>query len=255
LANDTQSTPAGQRETQEKDDSTRASVAVADVEVELPDQGHGEPGDREPVTQEDPPEAAPESTVSLSQHIQLQAEKEALFQRMLRLQAEFDNFRKRTDRERKDFFDYALADFVRKLLPVLDGFERGLFAPEGETVENFKTGFQLILKQFKDVLIQAGLQPIPTSGQFFDPNYHQALMREETETFADNQIISEMQRGYTFKGRLLRPSLVRVAATPEKMPTLSGAAEDPSEQSAVGESSTSAASDEKPQGAVEDKAG
>lgn len=149
----------------------------------------------------------------------LRAENEALYQRLLRLQAEFDNFRKRTEREKHDFFDYALTDFVRKLLPVLDAFERGLEVAEGETVADFKTGFQLVLKQFTDVLAQAGLEPIETSGQIFDPNRHQALMREETEAFADNQIIGELQPGYTFKGRLLRPSLVRVAAAPDKTTT------------------------------------
>ena len=151
-----------------------------------------------------------------SPHTRLKAENEVLYQRLLRLQAEFENFRKRTEREKHDFFDYALSDFLGKLLPVLDVFERGLEVAEGETVADFKTGFELVLKQFKDLLTQAGLEPIATSGQFFDPNRHQALMREETEAFADNQIISELQPGYTFKGRLLRPSLVKVAAAPDK---------------------------------------
>lgn len=159
--------------------------------------------------------AAPED----ARHDRLKAENEALYQRLLRLQAEFDNFRKRTEREKQDFFDYALTDFVRKLLPVLDAFERGLEVSEGETVADFKTGFQLVLKQFAEVLAQAGLEPIETSGQIFDPNRHQALMREETEAFADNQIIGELQPGYTFKSRLLRPSLVKVAAAPHRTTT------------------------------------
>ena len=250
-ANDTKLKSPGQTETQEKNDSVRASVAAADGEGELPVHGREQLEERTTAAQEtppalDPPSGAsvegvckakedrpvkvPESIVSLSRYTQLKAEKEELYQQLLRLQAEFENFRKRTQREKQDFFDYALADFLHKLLPVLDGFERGLFAPEGETVENFKTGFQLILKQFRDVLIQAGLEPIPTSSRFFDPNYHQALMREETEAFADNEIISEMQRGYAFKGRLLRPSLVKVAAAPEKVTTLSNPAEDVSDR-------------------------
>lgn len=154
-----------------------------------------------------------------ARHNRLKVDNEALYQRLLRLQAEFDNFRKRTEREKQDFFDYALTDFVRKLLPVLDAFERGLGVAEGETVADFKRGFQLVLKQFKDVLAQAGLESIDTSGQIFDPNRHQALMREETEAFADNQITGELQPGYTFKGRLLRPSLVKVAAAPDKTTT------------------------------------
>lgn len=157
------------------------------------------------------------STVSLDQYVQIKGEKEELHQRLLRLQAEFENFRKRTVKEKQDFFEYVLADFLRELLPILDGFERGLFAPDGETVENFKTGFQLILKQFNNILFQAGLQPIRTTGQLFNPNYHQAVMREETKAVADNVIISEMQRGYTFKERLLRPSLVNVAVAPRTL--------------------------------------
>jgi len=160
-----------------------------------------------------------EGVIEETRHNRLKAENEALYQRLLRLQAEFDNFRKRTEREKQDFFDYALTDFVGKLLPVLDAFERGLEVAEGETVADFKTGFQMVLKQFTEVLAQAGLEPIETSGQIFDPNRHQALMREETEAFTDNQIIGELQPGYTFKGRLLRPSLVKVAAVPDKTAT------------------------------------
>ena len=160
-----------------------------------------------------------EGVIEEKRYNRFKAENEALCQRLLRLQAEFDNFRKRTEREKQDFFDYALTDFVRKLLPVLDAFERGLEVAEGETVADFQTGFQLVLKQFTDVLAQAGLEPIDTSGQIFDPNRHQALMREETEAFADNQIIGELQPGYTLKGRLLRPSLVKVAAVPDKTTT------------------------------------
>ena len=158
---------------------------------------------------------AEESSLEVKQN-QLKRDNEELYQRLLRLQAELENFRKRTEREKQEFFDFALADFLRKLLPVMDAFERGLDVEEGETVENLKTGFQLIFKTFTDVLVQAGLEAIVTSGESFDPNRHQAMMREETEAFADNQIISELQGGYTFKGRLLRPSMVKVSAIPSK---------------------------------------
>ena len=195
-------------------------------------KGDGEPTARQASSSPRPPAEVPQDPADKTQadkaavealedtrHNRLKAEKEALYQRLLRLQAEFDNFRKRTEREKQDFYDYALTDFLRKLLPVLDAFERGLEVAEGETVADFKTGFQMVLKQFADVLAQAGLEPIETSGQVFDPNRHQALMREETEAFADNQITGELQPGYTFKGRLLRPSLVKVAAAPAKTTT------------------------------------
>lgn len=195
-------------------------------------KGEGAPTAREGSSSPGPPTEVPQDpanetpadetavdAVEDTRHNRLKAEKEALYQRLLRLQAEFDNFRKRTEREKQDFYDYALTDFLRKLLPVLDAFERGLEVAEGETVADFKSGFQLVLKQFTDVLAQAGLEPIETSGQVFDPNRHQALMREETDAFADNQITGELQPGYTFKGRLLRPSLVKVAAAPDKTTT------------------------------------
>lgn len=211
--------------------------SAAETEHRLPVLEGNRDGDRETAAQEGSPGARPpgrppeeptdetqpdgtvDGSLEESRHNRLKTENEALYQRLLRLQAEFDNFRKRTEREKQDLFDYALADFLRKLLPVLDAFERGLEVAEGETVADFKTGFQLVLKQFTDVLAQAGLESIATSGQYFDPNRHQALMREETEAFPDNQIIGELQPGYTFKGRLLRPSLVRVAASPDKTTT------------------------------------
>ena len=212
-------------------------TAAAEAESPSAASKGGRKGDREPNAQQGSPGARPsaeapedsagepqadetaEGGLAETRYNRLKTENEALYQRLLRLQAEFDNFRKRTEREKQDFFDYALTDFLRKLLPVLDAFERGLEVAEGETVADFKTGFQLILKQFTEVLAQAGLEPIDTSGQIFDPNRHQALMREETEAFADNQIIGELQPGYTFKGRLLRPSLVKVAAVPDKTTT------------------------------------
>ena len=86
-----------------------------------------------------------------------------------------------------------------------------MLAPDTETVDNFKTGFQLIFKQFKEVITNNGLKPIDAIGKTFDPNFHEAVIREETDTIPDNEIVSEMQRGYLFKDRVLRPSLVTVA--------------------------------------------
>jgi molecular chaperone GrpE len=216
---------------------TPSETAAAEAETPSASLAAGGEGDGVPAAQQDSstprqPVEVPKDSVGKTQadkatvgdlesaqNNRLKAENEALYQRLLRLQAEFDNFRKRTEREKQDFFDYALTDFLRRLLPVLDAFERGLEVAEGETVADFKTGFQLVLKQFTDVLDQAGLESIETAGQTFDPNRHQALMREETEAFADNQIIGELQPGYTFKGRLLRPSLVKVAVGPNRTTT------------------------------------
>ena len=156
----------------------------------------------------------PVPTVSMEQFEALQREKQDLYDRLLRKQAEFDNFRKRTEKEKLESYDFAVANFILGLLPALDGLERGLSVTEGETVESYKKGIELILKQLRDQLASAGVQPIRVTGKMFDPNFHQAVMREESAVLPENEIIEEMQRGYTFKDRLLRPSMVKVAVTP-----------------------------------------
>jgi len=156
----------------------------------------------------------PVPTVSVEQFEALQREKQDLYDRLLRKQAEFDNFRKRTEKEKIESYDFAVANFILGLLPALDGLERGLSVTEGETVESYKKGIELILKQLRDQLASAGVQPIRVTGKMFDPNFHQAVMREESAVLPENEIIEEMQRGYTFKDRLLRPSMVKVAVTP-----------------------------------------
>lgn len=157
-------------------------------------------------------ETSPE--VSAKQFEALQKEKNDLYDRLLRKQAEFDNFRKRTEREKIESYDFAISSFILGLLPALDGLERGLSVTEGETVESYKKGIELILKQLRDQLASVGVQPIRVMGKMFDPNFHQAVMREESAVLPENEIIEEMQRGYTFKDRLLRPSMVKVAVAP-----------------------------------------
>jgi molecular chaperone GrpE len=157
--------------------------------------------------------------------------KEKLYDRFLRKQAEFENFRKRTEKEKQEFYEFALSNFIKELLPVLDGLERGLYGPESETVENYKKGMELILKQFRDVLSSVGLQPIRAIGTIFDPNYHQAVMREENNNLAENEIIEELQRGYTFRDRLLRPSMVKVA-----VPTVASTSDENPDQETVPDS-------------------
>src|SRR5437867_1975256 len=163
------------------------------------------------------------ASVPLEKFIQLREEKEDLYDRLVRKQAEFENFRKRTEKEKQEFFDFALSSFIKDLLPVIDGLERGLYAPEGEIIESYKKGIELILRQFRDVLAMAGLQPIRAIAKIFDPNYHQAVMQEKNNSLAENEIIEELQRGYIYKDRLLRPSMVKVAVpvaseTPAEVP-------------------------------------
>jgi molecular chaperone GrpE len=140
---------------------------------------------------------------------QLAAEKAELQDRLLRARAEFDNFRKRVERERSDFVQFAAMDMVKDILPVLDDFERAL---KIETADrDYAKGVELIYQRLSDGLKKMGLEPIETAGMRFDPNLHQAIERVPDKEAEDQTILGEFQRGYTFKGRLLRPAMVRVA--------------------------------------------
>jgi molecular chaperone GrpE len=144
----------------------------------------------------------------------LQSEKNELQDRLLRLQAEFDNFRKRNERERMDFAEFAGEQTVRSLLPILDDLERALnaAATSEDAAAEFVKGVELIYNRFLETLKKQGLEPINTEGAQFDPHVHEAIARTESDEHQDGTILAEFQRGYKFKGRLLRPSMVQVAA-------------------------------------------
>jgi molecular chaperone GrpE len=144
----------------------------------------------------------------------LRAERASYLDRLARLQAEFDNFRKRSVKEQQDFRDYALAEALRSLLPILDSLDRALKTGEA-SVQDFHSGIELIDKQFHDALSKLGVEPIPAEGEVFDPNLHQAIQMVDTDKFEDNKVINELQRGYRIKDRLLRPAMVRVARNPK----------------------------------------
>jgi molecular chaperone GrpE len=137
------------------------------------------------------------------------AEKADLEDRLLRARAEFDNFRRRAERERSEFLQFASMDLVRELLPVLDDFERALQAPTADA--EYAKGVELIYNRFSEILKKMGLEPVETAGRKFDPNLHEAIGRVESDEVEDQTIVGAMQRGYLFKGRLLRPAWVRVA--------------------------------------------
>jgi molecular chaperone GrpE len=145
----------------------------------------------------------------------LRAEKANYLDRLARLQAEFDNFRKRNTRDQQDFRDYALAEALKSLLPILDSLDRAL-QTGGVSLQDFRSGIELIDKQFHDALGKLGVEPIPVEGEVFDPNLHQAVQMVETNEVEDHRVIDELQRGYRLKDRLLRPAMVRVASNPRK---------------------------------------
>jgi molecular chaperone GrpE len=144
----------------------------------------------------------------------LQAERDLLYDRLARQQAEFENFRKRTEREKQDFREYAVADTLRTLLPILDNFSLALRV-QG-SADDLRKGVELIRKQMEDALLKAGLQPINAVGEVFDPRLHEAIEMVESTDVPDNHVLEELQRGYRFKDRLLRPSMVRVARNSQK---------------------------------------
>ena len=139
----------------------------------------------------------------------LKAERDALLDRLARLQAEFDNARKRAVREQQDFREFAAADVIKNFLPILDSFERALKA--GGHSGDFRSGVELIYRQFQDALQKIGVQPIAAVGQAFDPRVHEAIEMVDTAEVPDHHVLDELQRGYKYKDRLLRPAMVRVA--------------------------------------------
>ena len=158
--------------------------------------------------------AAGESSASDSELQKIKAERDSLLDRLARAQAEFENARRRTLKEQQDFRDYAAADTIKSLLPVLDSFERALQV-KSDAAE-FRNGIDLIYKQLQTALGKLSLQPIAAKGEPFDPHYHEAIEMVDTTEAPDHQVIEELQRGYKLKDRLLRPAMVKVARNPGK---------------------------------------
>jgi molecular chaperone GrpE len=147
---------------------------------------------------------------------QLAQEKSELHDMLLRRQAEFENFRRRVERERMEFAEYAGMETLRTLLPVVDDFERALRAAaltESAGTELVK-GIELIYQRLLETLKKQGLEPIPTMDEKFDPHVHHAVEMVQNDDLEDHTILEEYQRGYNFKGRLLRPAMVKVAVKP-----------------------------------------
>ena len=173
--------------------------AALDVEHELP-EGDGE----ESVTA-----VSAESPASESELQKLKAELDSLRDRLARAQAEFDNARKRAIKEQQDFREYAVADAIKSLLPAMDSLERALQV-KSDAAE-LRAGVELIYKQLQAALAKLSVQPVVSKGEAFDPRFHEAVEMVETTDAPDHQVVEELQRGYKFKDRLLRPAMVKVA--------------------------------------------
>ena len=141
--------------------------------------------------------------------LKLEDDKRQLKDQLLRKQAEFDNLKKRLLKEKEDFLQFSLLDAAKSLLTILDGFELALGS--SGSGEDYRKGVELISQQFRAALQKMGVEPISSVGQPFDPNLHEAIATVETNEYPDNHVVDEIQRGYFFKQRLLRPAMVKVA--------------------------------------------
>ena len=159
---------------------------------------------------------AADSAMTDAEVARLATDLQDLRQTLLRRQADFDNYRKRIERERAEDSKRHTARVVEALIPIIDGFEHALAAHREAEYENYRKGFELIYKQLRDNLAKLGVERIEPLGQPFDPHSHQAMDRTETDEAEDGTILQVYQPGYVFHGRVLRPAMVRVAvnATP-----------------------------------------
>jgi molecular chaperone GrpE len=154
------------------------------------------------------PAGSPEAT--------LQQERDDLHDRLLRVTAEFDNYRKRTDKERREWSEAAAADVLRDVLPVVDDLDRALSVPVddgpgADAIRRYRDGLDLIRRQVVEMLRRRGVEPIEAVGHDFDPEWHEAILRESADGYRDGEITAEVRRGYRIGQRLLRPAMVKVA--------------------------------------------
>ncbi|MGH9745616.1 MAG: nucleotide exchange factor GrpE [Candidatus Acidiferrales bacterium] len=157
--------------------------------------------------------AAAAAEVVLAEQVQkLVAEKQDLTNTLVRLQADFDNYRKRIDKERGQERHRGIEGLAEHLLPVLDGFDRALAAHDDPAYEDYRKGFELIRRQLWDVLAKQGVQRVEAVGKEFDPNTHHAIEQVASAEHSEGTVIEELQPGYIFHGRVLRPAMVRVAS-------------------------------------------
>ncbi|MFD1038532.1 nucleotide exchange factor GrpE [Virgibacillus byunsanensis] len=140
----------------------------------------------------------------------LKDEKDDMYQKILRVQAEFDNFKKRSQKEKEAASKYKAQDVINEILPAVDNFERALQAEVNEAQDSFVEGVTMVYNQLKDALKAQGVEEIETTGKPFDPNLHHAVMQVEDEAMESNVVVEELQKGYILKDRVIRPAMVKV---------------------------------------------
>lgn len=204
---------------QASDDSTAGDEACETVEAEVEDTEDGEDsedaGDTEDGSGEDAGDGKKKSRLfgkKEKKKDKKDQQIEDLNDRLIRQMAEFDNFRKRTDKEKSQMFDSGSANIIEKILPVIDDLERGLAALGGDEKEDsFAKGVEMIYKKFIGILTDAGVTAIEAVGQEFDPNFHNAVMQSPSEEYESGYVVQELQKGYMYKEKVIRHSMVIVA--------------------------------------------
>lgn len=201
------------KEMQQEIDEAEAEETAAD-EAEAPETAEASESDaaEADAAAEAEAEAPDEDAAALK--AQVERLKEALEEkdnRVKRLQADFENFRRRTSKEREELANVVTQDLLKSMLPILDNFDRAMAAEQKDN-ESFQKGVEMIYTQLHETLKNAGLELIDTAGQKFDPNFHQAVMRVENPDLEDDTIAQELQKGYIVKGRVIRPSMVQVVS-------------------------------------------
>jgi molecular chaperone GrpE len=185
-------------------------LKVSDKDVKINFNKNVDSSELEPSAES----VAPDTVKANAELAKLAAELEELRQTLLRRQADFDNYRKRIEKERFEDAKRATARLVEGLIPVIDGFEHALAAHREAEYETYRKGFELIYKQLLDHLTKLGVERLDPVGKPFDPHLHQAVDRAETRDHDDGTILQVFQPGYVFHGRVLRPAMVRVAVHP-----------------------------------------
>ncbi len=199
------------KEMQQEIDEAEAEETAAD-EAEAPETAEASESDAAEADAAAEAETPDEDAAALKAQVEsLKAALEEKDNRVKRLQADFENFRRRTSKEREELANVVTQDLLKSMLPILDNFDRAMAAEQKDN-ESFQKGVEMIYTQLNETLKNAGLELIDTAGQKFDPNFHQAVMRVENPDLEDDTIAQELQKGYIVKGRVIRPSMVQVVS-------------------------------------------
>ncbi|MGG3282892.1 nucleotide exchange factor GrpE [Paenibacillus solani] len=191
---------------------TAAEEIVEETLENKPNSDEGVPSEETVNSEQEMPVEETGETAGSAELEKLQAEVQEHQQRVLRVQADFDNFRRRTQKEKEELGKYASSKLITELLPVIDNFERALQASEeNPEFESFSKGVSMIFRQLESVLAAEGLSAMKSVGESFNPEYHQAIMQVESEEYEEGIVVEEVQKGYMLKDKVLRPAMVKVS--------------------------------------------